>query len=137
MPSLDELLSQRSISGSLGWAWPYRGSSVVDRFIARANIDDYLGLLNDHDLSPEKHAMVTKLLIAEEDKLGNDLEQLEFAESRAAQGRDRLHKMRVKCYFAHPEIRAEAERLVYNFEAIQELLEGLCHQLRAKASSRL
>jgi hypothetical protein len=45
----------------------------MDRFIARANIDHSLGLLSDGGCAREKRAMVTKLLIQEEDKLGHDL----------------------------------------------------------------
>jgi hypothetical protein len=66
----------------------------MDRFIARANIDHYLGLLSDGDCAREKRAMVTKLLIQEEDKLGHDLEQVEFAEKKVADGRDRLNHLR-------------------------------------------
>jgi len=56
----------------------------MDRFVARENIDHYLRLLNSTGLGPEKRATVTKLLIEEFDNLGHDLEQLEFAETRAA-----------------------------------------------------
>ncbi len=49
----------------------------MDRFIARANIDHYFGLLNGTGLVADKRAAVTKMLI-EEDKLSHDLEQLEF-----------------------------------------------------------
>jgi hypothetical protein len=65
------------------------------RYVARANIDHYLGILNNNDISSETKAMVTKLLITEEDKLGHDLEQLEFAENRAAKGRDRVNRLRL------------------------------------------
>ena len=37
----------------------------MDSFIARANIDHYIGLLNKDDLSPKTRATVTKLLIEE------------------------------------------------------------------------
>ena len=38
----------------------------MERFIARANIDHYLGLLSDGGCAREKRAMVTKLLVQEE-----------------------------------------------------------------------
>ena len=111
-------------------------SSVMHRFVARENIDHYLRLLNSTGLGPEKRATVTKLLIEEFDNLGHDLEQLEFAETRAASGRDRLNQVRRKLRdLSAPEHRAQAERLVANFEATQKLLDGFCHHLRNKVSN--
>jgi hypothetical protein len=108
----------------------------MDRFVARENIDHYLRLLNSTGLGPEKRATVTKLLIEEFDNLGHDLEQLEFAETRAASGRDRLNQVRRKLRdLSAPEHRAQAERLVANFEATQKLLDGFCHHLRNKVSN--
>jgi hypothetical protein len=69
----------------------------VNNFIARANIDHFLELLKDDDLSVEKRSVICKLLIEEENKLSRDLEQLEFAQSRAAQCQqrvDQLHDLR-------------------------------------------
>ena len=111
-------------------------SSVMDRFVARANIDHYLGLLNDADLAPEKRATVTKLLIQEEDRLSHDLEQLEFAETRAADGRDRLHHLQSMLDSIPERLRSEAKRLIVNVEDIQILLEGFCHQLRNRVNNR-
>ena len=106
------------------------------RFIARANIDNYLSLLDaDVLLSSDKRSMIVSLLIAEEDKLSHDLEQLEFAETRAARGRERLKQVRHLRDEAEPRIRDNAERLVANVEAIQQLLEDFCHQLRVKVHS--
>ena len=77
------------------------------------------------------------MLIAEEDKLSHDLEQLEFAETRAANGRERLKCVRELRDAADPKDRANAGRLVANIEATQKLLEGFCHQLRERVNSRL
>jgi hypothetical protein len=109
----------------------------MDRFIARANIDHYLDLLSNGKLAPDRRATVTKLLIAEADKLSHDLEHLEFAETRAANGRDRLNHVRRLRDTADPANRAQAERLVANFEAIQQLLDEFCHRLRTRVNSRL
>jgi len=46
----------------------------MDRYIGRANIDHYLSLLNGSDLMPQSRSTITKLLIAEEDKLSHDLD---------------------------------------------------------------
>ena len=108
----------------------------MHQFIARENIDHYLHLLNGTGLGPEKRATVTKLLIEELDHLGDDVAQLEFAETRAASGRDRLNEVRRKLGdMSAPEHRAQAERLVANFEATQKLLDGFCHHLRNKVSN--
>jgi hypothetical protein len=108
----------------------------MHRFIARANIDNYISLLNaDVLLNPEKRSTIIKLLIAEEDKLSHDVEQLEFAETRAANGRERLKKIRHLRDNAEPAIRDNAERLVANVEATQQLVEDFCRQLRAKVRS--
>jgi hypothetical protein len=71
----------------------------------------------------------------EVDKLRGDLEQLEFAEQRAADGRDRLGHLRNRLDLAPERHRAEAERVVANVEAIQHLLEDFCHQLRNKVKN--
>jgi len=105
----------------------------MHRFVARENIDHYLEILNsDLLLAPEKRETIIKLLIAELDKLSHDAEQLEFSESRAANGRERLNRVRALSDAAEPEDRANAKLLVANVEAIQDLLETFCHQLRAK-----
>jgi hypothetical protein len=111
--------------------------AVMDRSIARANIDHYLGLLDDESLTSEGRASVTKLLIEEEDKFSHDLEQLQFAESRAANGRVRLDGLRQKLEgiteFAVQQ--PTAERLLANFEAMQKLLDDFCDHLRAKVNA--
>jgi hypothetical protein len=108
----------------------------MHRFIAKANIDHYLQLLDGPDLSPQNRSIITKLLIVEKDKLSHDLEQLEFAEIRAANGRKRLNRVRQLRDATDPALRENAERLVVNIEAIQNLLEGFCHHLRERANSR-
>jgi hypothetical protein len=108
----------------------------MHRCIARENIDHYLGILQaDVVLGPDKRETVVRLLIAEEDKLSHDLEQLEFAETRAANGRQRLKQVRRLRDGADPAIRGNAERLVVNIEATQRLLEDFCHRLRARVNS--
>ena len=105
------------------------------RYIARANIDHYLGLL-DADLPLERRDVIVKLLIEEEDKLSHDLEPLEFAESRAANGRARLSKLKRNLDGVTEPERAAAERLIANCELRQQLLDSFCHHLREKVNSR-
>ena len=109
----------------------------MDSFIARANIDHYIGLLNKDDLSPKTRATVTKLLIEEMDGLTHDTEQLEFAETRAANGRNQLNRMRSELELSAPQHRAQAEQLVANLEATQKLLDVFCHHLRNRVNNRL
>lgn len=109
----------------------------MHRYIAHANIDHYLGLLNDHDLASDKRDVVTKLLIEEEDKLAHDLEQLQFAEQRAAQCRDRLKRLRqTVADTADLKVRAQGERLLANFEDLQRLIDEFCHRLRDRVNAR-
>ena len=108
----------------------------MHRYIARANIDDYLVLLNDHNLAPEKRAVITKLLIEAADRLSYDIEHLDFFESRAANGRDQVRRVRMlreSFAFGSPE-REQAERVVANVENLQTILENACHRLRAKVA---
>ena len=116
------------------------GAIVMPNFIFRANIDHCLSLLDDPHLPDAKRAAIIKLLIEEQDKLAHYQEQLDFAESRAANGRDRIERQRRSLDGIDPSDanRQEAERLLASFEEIQKLLEDFCHRLRAKVvQSRL
>ncbi|MCP3463395.1 hypothetical protein [Bradyrhizobium sp. CCGUVB23] len=64
----------------------------MDRYIARANADHFITRLSDGDLTPDGRSTITKMLIAEEDRLRHDLEQLEFAENRASARRKRVNQ---------------------------------------------
>lgn len=110
----------------------------MDRFIARANIDHYASLLNSSDLAHPNRAVITKMLVAEEDKLAHDFEQLDFAESRTAQSWDRVnHARKLRDGFADGSAdRARADRVLKNFETIHRLFETFCHHLRERVNSR-
>lgn len=107
-------------------------------FVVKANIDHYLELLQNHNIAHETRGIITKLLIFEEDKLSYDLEQLEFAESRAATGRERVSRVRQirDALTVGTAEHDQAEALLINFENRQTLLEDLCHRLRNKAKQR-
>lgn len=112
----------------------------MDKYIACANVDHYLSILNGTDLSPHNRSTVTKLLVEEEDRLGHDLAQLEFAETRAAKCLAQVNHFRnLRGAFAEgSDDRARADRMLANFEAIHELVDQFCHHLRLKVcSSRL
>jgi hypothetical protein len=110
----------------------------MHRYVARTNIDHYIGLLSGRDLAPQSRRTITKLLVAEEDKLSHDLEHLEFAESRAATGRDRVNHQKTLRYsfVIGTAEREQAERLLVNFENLQTMLEDFCHLLRQRVNSR-
>lgn len=111
---------------------------MVDRFIACANIDHFVSVLNNSDLTHPNRAVITKMLIAEEDKLGRSLEELDFAEDRTARSWDRVNHAR-KLRDGYPEgsvERASADKRLESFEAIHRLFEQFCHQLRSAVSAR-
>jgi hypothetical protein len=109
----------------------------MDRGVVHANIDHYLALLTSQGLTARNRDTIIKLMIAEEDKLSHDLEQLEFAEDRTAKSRDRVNYFRrLRNAFAEGSTeRVEADRMLANFEAIHHLLEQFCRQLRERVHS--
>lgn len=109
----------------------------MDSYIAVANIDHYLSILTSQSLTDSNRATIMKLMIEEEDKLGQDLEHLQFAEIRAARGRDRVNHLR-KLRDAFPDGSAErirAEKMLADFEIIHQLMEQFCRHMRKKVNS--
>jgi len=113
------------------------GDRCMHRYIARANIENYLHLLIGIGLGAEKRTMVTKLLIEAENELSHDLEQLEFAERRVADGRERVNRIRNarEAFASDTPEREQADRLLVNVKNLQTILEDACDRLRAKANS--
>lgn len=108
----------------------------MDCFIARANVDHYISLLNGSSLSEHDRDTTNKLLSTELDKLDHDLEHLEFAESRAKCGRDRvitLRRISNSLNFGTAE-REQAERSLISCENLQTLLDDFCRRLRRTIS---
>jgi len=106
-------------------------------FIARENVDHYLALLRDGKLPDERRKMVCKLLIEEEDKLAQELENIGFAEERAQRARQHLLHIRGICgETADGESRVQAERLLAAAEEAQRLLDKFCDTLRQRSYSR-
>ena len=111
----------------------------MDKYVAQANIDHYFDLLKS-DLPADKKSTINKLLIEEENKLGHDREQLEFAESRAAACRDRADRQKRLLDSFDPSSPdwVQAERLLVNFESLAQFVEGFCQQMRRRVTeSRL
>jgi hypothetical protein len=106
----------------------------MNNFIARPNIDHYLDLLSKDDTLPRNRTMITKLMLEEEDKLSQDLEQLEFAESRVASCRDRVDRLKqLRDGLAEGSTEhLRADGLVLSFEAILAQVERFCGHLRKK-----
>ncbi|MCA1526506.1 hypothetical protein [Bradyrhizobium yuanmingense] len=109
----------------------------MDRYIARANIDHYIGRLSSNDLTPDNRSTIIKMLVEEEDKLSHDLEQFEFAEQRAAAGRKRVNQVtNLRDGFAFGTCeRRQADELLVNIENLQTHLEDACHRLRRRINS--
>ncbi|MHC2464362.1 hypothetical protein [Bradyrhizobium embrapense] len=112
------------------------GGTDVNESIARVNIDYHLDLLKRPDLPTGTRSLLNKRLLEEEDKLGRRREQLEFAESRAITCRDRADRQRrLTESFAPGSVdREQAERLLVNFDALAQLVEGFCRQMRHAVS---
>jgi hypothetical protein len=104
----------------------------MNRFVAQANIDHYLDLLKNCDVPAHNRSTINKLLIEEENKLGRDREQLEFAESRAATCRNRADRQRrlLDSFDPGSSDWVLAERLLVNFESLAQSVEGFCRQMR-------
>lgn len=109
----------------------------MDKYIARANIDHYFNLLTSPDSTDCNQATIMKLMVAEEDKLGRDLEHLQFAEVRTARARDRLDYLRkLRDAFADSSAeRIQAEKVLANFEAIYQSMEQFCRHMRRRVNS--
>ncbi len=109
----------------------------MDNYIARANIDHYLELLGEDDIPPGKRSTITKLLIEEENKLSHDLEQLEFAEGKAAICRNRVNRLRrLRDGFVEGSVsRTQADSLLVNFEVVLTQVEGFCGHLRRRVQA--
>ena len=102
------------------------------RYIAHANIDHYLDLLDDHDLASDKRTIIAKLLIDEMDKLPCDPEQLQFVQAKAAHCQERLRQLRrVTDDATGAENRAQSEYLLESFAALHQLIDDFCHRLQA------
>ncbi|WP_128926670.1 hypothetical protein [Bradyrhizobium guangxiense] len=110
----------------------------MERFIARANVDHYLDLLKVPDISTHTRSTITKLLIEEENRLGRENAQLEFAESRAATCRERADRQRrlMDSFAPGSDDWVRAERLFVNFESLAQFVETFCHQMRRDVNDR-
>ena len=108
----------------------------MDQFVARANIDHYLEMLKNNDIPSHNRSMITKLLIEEENKLGRNHEQLEFAENRAAACRDRADRQRrlLDSFSRGSTDWVQAERLLVNCESLAQFIEGWCQKMRRQVN---
>ncbi|MDH6256483.1 hypothetical protein [Bradyrhizobium sp. BR13661] len=110
----------------------------MHRYVARANVDHYLGILKDATLTIQQRHTTTSLLIAELDKLSSDAEHLEFAESKVAVCRQQVAEaasIRNACAAGTPQ-RQDAERHLIHLENVHTLLDDFCHRLRNKVGGR-
>ena len=66
---------------------------MIEDFIVSQNIDHYLSMLMTLDLKPEKQQMLRRLLVEEQSKSARNREQLELAERRIRQCKDRIKQL--------------------------------------------
>lgn len=107
----------------------------MGKFIARANIDHYLGILNGADLSVSDRATVIVLLNAEIDLLSQHTDQISFAEDRHARSRVQVdHQKNVRDGFADGSREREmANGRVAEMEAVCALLDQFRRRLLKNA----
>jgi hypothetical protein len=67
-------------------------------------------------------------------KPGDNLDEIEFAESKLAKSRDRLKKFRglQNSFVAGSAERALAARTIDEIENLHQVLDRLCHRLRGR-----
>lgn len=107
----------------------------MDKFVARANIDHYLGILNGADLSVSDRATVIVLLNAEMDLLSQHTDQLSFAEEKLAKIRVQVdHQKNARDGFADgSQEREMANGRVKEMEAVCALLDQFRRRLLRNA----
>ncbi|SFJ52691.1 hypothetical protein SAMN05216525_12768 [Bradyrhizobium sp. Gha] len=110
----------------------------MHRYVARANVDHYLGILKDAALTVQQRSTTTSLLVAELDKLGNDAEHLEFAESKVATSRQQVVQAASirDSFVPGTSQRQDAERHLIHLENVHTLLDDFCQRLRNKIGPR-
>jgi len=110
----------------------------MHRYVARANIDHYLEILRDTNLTTQRRSTTFALLVAELDKLSEDGEHLAFAETKVAASRQQIAQAtsrRDSLAFGTPK-REDAERHLIHLENVHTALDDFCHRLRHKIGSR-
>ena len=106
----------------------------MNQFQIQKNIDHYLEILNDPELSDSLKGTIRRLLIEEENRLGRDLEQLAFAELRLSICRGHLARVQAaqeRLDIGSPEW-SEAEKVIANFRAVLRLVEDFRRQMHEK-----
>jgi hypothetical protein len=104
---------------------------VTADFVANENIDHYLAMLQNPRLEPETQRTLQQLLVEEQNKLGRNREQLELAERRVHEGRERIRKLSKAV--AHSGFGDDAQhrlRAIATMKEIQRLFESYHRQLR-------
>ncbi|RXH18340.1 hypothetical protein [Bradyrhizobium guangzhouense] len=110
----------------------------MHRYVARANVEHYLGILKDAGLTMQQRSTTISLLVVELDKLSNDAEHLEFAESKVAVSRQQVAQAASirDSAPAGTTQRQDAERHLIHLENVHTLLDDFCHRLRNKVGPR-
>ncbi|HEV2153939.1 hypothetical protein [Bradyrhizobium sp.] len=90
----------------------------MHRYVARANIDHYLGILRGATLTMQQRSTTTSLLIAELNKLSNDAEHLAFAESKVAVSRQEVAQAASICDSLAAGTSQGAERHLIHLENV-------------------
>ena len=93
--------------------------------VAHTNIEHYLSLLADERLTAERRAKITRLVVQEVNKLGRNIEELEFVQMIASKGRRRINRLQQMLdHTTETSQRATIEHMISIFEATQQLLDA-------------
>lgn len=104
---------------------------TLENFVHRSNVRRFLDGLSENP-NARSRATMLKLLVAEEDQLAMNQQQLELAEQWLSEWKAhvaQVHLMTAKPLFQGGESRENAELLV-TMHSVQGLLEDLCRRLR-------
>ncbi len=101
-------------------------------FIAQNNVEHYLSMLHKPELAADQQKTLQKLLVEEENLLARNREQLELADRRVLDGKERIRKLKQSMteWKADDRARNVHLSLVATMETTQQLLEEFHRRLR-------
>ena len=108
-------------------------------FLTEHNVDLYLTRLHTTRDAQDRDGLL-RLLVQEEDRMGESLEHLENGQRRVAEGAERIKRQRAFAEQLSPDARATSPSAFFleTFEKTQALLEAHVEQLRKRVErSRL
>jgi hypothetical protein len=105
---------------------------MTSEFIALENVERFLTMLRNPEIERETHKTLQKLLVAEQDKLARNREQLELADRWVCDGKARIRELRRSLASSNCADWQHSRRLalIATMEETQALLEDFRRKLR-------